>query len=225
MKSVNPHDKYFKYVFSKTENAADLISNSLKKEIVKELDFNSLKLESSEYVNKRLKTSFSDLVFSCKMGKAKVTISILLEHKSYVPKHPHIQILEYLTNIWTIQKEKQKFLDRIIPIYIYHGKDKWKNKSFKSSFSRGTELFDTITPIFDYFILDLSKFNDETIQTKFREVFVKTRLLLLKNYFNSLILNKRLKVTSNNYFMEKIPSTLRNLLFLKHSNRTTMFLF
>jgi hypothetical protein len=33
------------------------------------------------------------------------------------------------------------------------------------------------------------------------------------------------KVTSNNYFMEKIPSTLRNLLFLKHSNRTTMLLF
>jgi predicted transposase/invertase (TIGR01784 family) len=200
---VNPHDKYFKYVFSQTDMAIDLIANSLSKEILSKIDLSSLKRENSSYVDEKLKEYFSDLVFSCKIENVNINISILFEHKSFVPKNPHVQIMHYMTNIWIEQEKSGKQIERVLPIYIYHGKKEWVYKSLSSGFQKGTEIFDNFTPEFNYILINLSLYTDEQIQKRFKEIYVKTSLLLLKNYYNELLLNQRL-----NYYLSSIDAEL-----------------
>ena len=46
------------------------------------------------------------------------------EHKSYVTKKAILQLLKYIIKIWEHKTTKEK-LPIIIPILIYHGKNKW----------------------------------------------------------------------------------------------------
>lgn len=86
MKAINPHDKFFKEIFSKKEEVQDLIINTLPKYLTNKIDFSSLQLDNTSYVDEELKTSFSDLVYNCiYKGKTTIKISLLLEHKSYRP--------------------------------------------------------------------------------------------------------------------------------------------
>jgi predicted transposase/invertase (TIGR01784 family) len=221
MSTVNPHDKYFRYVFSNKREAIDLISNSLSKDVVEKIDFTTLKLEDTSYVTENLKEYISDLVFSCKLNNSKLYISILLEHKSYVPKHPHLQLMQYMLNIWTKQEKSKhsKKLSRVLPIYIYHGKEEWIKQSFGCYFDQESDFFDKFTPNFEYLLVDLNKYTDTYIQDTFKRVFVKTSLLLLKNYFNERLLNEQLyfylsslKGKSNKAINSFIESTVIYLL-------------
>jgi predicted transposase/invertase (TIGR01784 family) len=192
MKVTNPHDKYFKAVFSKKEEAIDLIKNSLSKEIVSKLNLNSLKLENTSYITKQLKELFSDLVFSCQCNEVKIMITILFEHKSYVPKHPHLQLMEYMCGIWRKESGDKIELTRVIPIFIYHGKKSWKIKHFHNSFNNKLEETNRYIPEFDYAIIDLSKYTDDQIQKNFKQVYARTSLLLLKNYLDEVRLKQNL---------------------------------
>jgi predicted transposase/invertase (TIGR01784 family) len=190
----NPHDRYFKAVFSKKDEAIDLIRNNVDVEISESLDFSTLKLENTSYVDDKLNEHFSDLVFSCKLKQEKILISILFEHKSYVPKFPHLQLMRYMMNIWDkqLKSKRTKYLRRILPIYIYHGQEKWSVKSFNENFGGTLELLNEYTPEFRYFIIDLSKFTDKQIEDTYHDIYARTSLLLLKNYFDERILNKNL---------------------------------
>ena len=101
MKPAHTHDKFFKSTFSRKEEAIDLISHVLPKEMVGKLDFATLEADGNSYVSKELKEHFSDLVFNCKYaGRIQIKIAILLEHKSTVPDYPHLQLLKYFIGIW-----------------------------------------------------------------------------------------------------------------------------
>jgi predicted transposase/invertase (TIGR01784 family) len=192
MGAINPHDKYFKSVFSNKNEAKDLISNVIDSSLSVMINYKTLNLENTSYITKELKESFSDLVFSVKMNELEIKITLLLEHKSYLPKYPHIQLMNYMSNIWMKQEQNKESLTRILPIYIYHGKKTWSYKSFKSYFDIQIKQMDVYTPDFDYSILDLSKYSDEQIETNFKHIYVRTSLLLLKNYFDEQVLKKNL---------------------------------
>jgi predicted transposase/invertase (TIGR01784 family) len=194
MEVNNPHDKYFKSVFSRKVEAIDLISNSLDKTIVSNIDFSSLSLENTSYIDEYLQESFCDLVFNCKLQNTEVKITILLEHKSFVPRIPHLQLLKYLTNIWIKQNldNKRSKLGRIIPIIIYHGKQQWKQKSFEDSFPNNTGFLKNLTPNFDYSLINLNDISDMELQEKYKQAITKTSLLLMKNNFAKELLKQNL---------------------------------
>ncbi len=132
MRIIKAHDKFFKEIFSNKEEAIGLLRNTLPKRIVENIDFRTLKLDNTSYVDDELKEYFADLVFDVKYKvNAKIKLSILIEHKSNIPKNPYIQLLKYILNIWNYNSEKSnEKLTPILPIIVYAGKYKWEKRDY-----------------------------------------------------------------------------------------------
>ena len=91
--NFNPHDDFFKIAFSRQEVAEDYITQFLAKGFVEKVDIKSLTLSNTSYVTSELKDYFSDVVWECQYGASKTPIKVafLFEHKSFIPKFPHLQ--------------------------------------------------------------------------------------------------------------------------------------
>ncbi len=61
----NPHDKFFKEVFSRKSDVIEFVKHSLPKVIVDNIDFTSFTPDVTSYIDKRLKEHFSDYVYTC----------------------------------------------------------------------------------------------------------------------------------------------------------------
>ena len=96
----NAHDKFFKAVFSKRREAANLLKQFGDTALVKGLDFRTLKREQDSFTESDLKEYFSDLVYSCRWKGKELRICLLFEHKSYPVDYPHFQLLRYMLNCW-----------------------------------------------------------------------------------------------------------------------------
>ncbi len=179
----NPHDRFFKQVFSKKENAVDLIRAILPAEIRSKLVLDSLNLENTSYVDEQLKEHFSDLVYSCRIeDQHEIKISILLEHKSYAVEYPHLQILRYLLMIWETQAKQKQPLTIVIPIVIYHGKDRWHYRELSEYFIEIDAVFERFLPSFEYIFRDLSTYSDQEIKERiFEQVAVGIAIGLMKS--------------------------------------------
>ena len=73
---VNSHDRFFYVLFSKKDEVIEFISKTFPKEIVERLDLETLEIDKTDYVDNKLRTNYSDVVYNCKYGKnSKVKIS------------------------------------------------------------------------------------------------------------------------------------------------------
>src|SRR6056297_3516741 len=126
----HPHDHYFKNTFGKTEIARDFLKSYLPKEIVNILDLNTLTNQKSEYIDKKLKSFFTDLLYQININGQEGFIYILYEHKSYHDEKTIFQLLKYLSMIWDEHYDSnKKTIPAIIPILIYHGEKELKIKT------------------------------------------------------------------------------------------------
>ena len=81
------HDRFFKKLFFKEENVKDFLKQVLPADIVSEINFDKIKIEATEYIDKEYKKGLSDLVVKTKLTKKRdADIYILFEHKSYKDK-------------------------------------------------------------------------------------------------------------------------------------------
>ena len=130
-------------------------------------------------------TSSSNLVYNCKYGKVtNVKILLLFEHKSYPETYPHLQLLGYILKIWEVQIKQKENLTPVIPIFFYHGKQKWKYKQFEKYFIEIDETIQKFIPKFEYQIVDTSNYTDEEIHKLFKSLQLQIGILVMKNIFN-----------------------------------------
>ncbi|MEA3494410.1 MAG: Rpn family recombination-promoting nuclease/putative transposase [Bacteroidota bacterium] len=182
---INTHDKFFKSLFSNKNGIKEFVSKTISFDIVKKLDLNTLELDKTEYLDKRLNSSFSDLVYNCKYGeKQNVKISLLFEHKSQPEKFPHFQILGYMLRIWELQIKQKEELTPVIPIIFYHGKEKWDNKRFEEYFGNIDNELQSFIPKFDYELIDTSTYSNKDLREHFDNIELQVGLLIMKNIFN-----------------------------------------
>jgi predicted transposase/invertase (TIGR01784 family) len=189
----HPDDKFFKAVFSVVENAIDYISKELPADVVNRLDFDTLKLEKESFIDEKLKDSFADLIYSVKLKKLKklkndktIKISLLFEHKTKQSEDIYIQLLTYLLNFYKTKKKNKK-LELIIPIIVYHGKKAWERKEFSEYFnlSEDANILKRFIPNFDYVLSDLPRYSDDELHKKgFSRAELEIALLLMKNKHN-----------------------------------------
>jgi len=139
-KIVNhPHDNYFKSTFGRPEVARDFLESYLPESIVKLMNLDTLTNQKGEYVDKKLKKFYSDLLYKVDLKEKTAYVYILYEHKSYHDEKTIFQLLKYMASIWNERyDEKEKTVPPIIPILIYHGEKKLEVK---------TRLWDTIQGI------------------------------------------------------------------------------
>lgn len=199
---INKHDATFKEVFSQKRIAKDFLENNIPKEALDVLDMESLELIKDTFINKELKESFSDLIYRVKINKKDAYIAFLLEHKSYRDRLAIFQISKYILESWMsiVQKENKDELPIIIPIIIYHGREKWNLKTDLRDMIPGFyELpgyFTERVPAFKYDLVNITEYNESDFEklTKltammlgaFKYSFEEDLGVVLKNFLVAL---------------------------------------
>ena len=184
----NPHDKVFKVSLSDLELARELIVNYLPNELVKQIDFKSLKLAPSAFHNKKLSKSEADILYSCNLlasGKSikPAYIYILIEHQSSQDKLLPLRIHEYTLSIWRQHlKAGHKSLPIVMPLVVYAGAKKYKHS---------TDLYDLFEskPLAKEFLLKPIQLLDVTSMDK--EAFKNLKKLALLFLVLKLRANKQ----------------------------------
>ncbi|HGJ5876692.1 MAG TPA: Rpn family recombination-promoting nuclease/putative transposase, partial [Arsenophonus sp.] len=117
-----PHDAVFRKFLSEKETAQDFFDIWLPKEIKSLCDLNSLKAESSSFVDGEMKNYQSDILYSVKTQKGKGYIYLLIEHQSTPDKLMAWRLMRY--SMAAMQKHLDaghKKLPIVFPILFYCG--------------------------------------------------------------------------------------------------------
>ena len=229
----NPHDRFFKELFSDKEVMNDFIEKTFPEEIVNNLNLESLSYENTSYLDENLQTTYSDTVYNCVYNnEAEIKVTLLFEHKSYQVNYPHFQLLSYMLSIWEKQLRDKKKLTPVIPIIFYHGKGTFNQKNFFDYFDKNLdENLKKFTPNFEYLVIDTNEFSNEEIENMFDVETLKIGMLFMKNIFTEkeIVLNmkkffsniEKLLKTENG---EKFFSSLVAYLFYTTKIKTHIFL-
>ncbi|MBP7998064.1 MAG: Rpn family recombination-promoting nuclease/putative transposase [Chloroflexi bacterium] len=156
----NPHDKFFKEMFSRPEVVRDFLNHTLPAEVRQQLNLDTLELQKDSFVEPELEEFFSDLLYRVNIeGNAAAAVYLLFEHKSYPTRKIFRQLLRYELNIWDTQERNtpKKPISVIIPILIYQGRKPWHIPTqFRSQYT-GPEPLRRFWPDLEYELVDLSE--------------------------------------------------------------------
>ncbi len=176
----HPHDKLFKATFSQPSVVASLIEDLFPPGLAAKIDIHSLVLTNNSYIDGDLKEHFADLVYECSFtSRGAFQIALLLEHKSYPDRHPHLQLLRYMLNRWMQDVQHGQPLIPIVPVLIYHGSTRWPHRSLSEQMEGVDEELMGYVPEFDYILIDLSRLDDRQI-LNVRSQFLALSASLLK---------------------------------------------
>ncbi len=177
-----PHDDFFKVAFSRHDVVSDYLKEFLDERLVKNIDFQTLTISNTSYITEELETYFADVVWECRYGKGKnpIKAAFIFEHKSYVPKYPHLQLLRYMLEVWQECEKNKQPLTPIIPIIVYHNKraKTWKYKPFSAYFKGLDPALLPYIPTFEYQLTDLTTMSDDAILAMERGLLLNTLLTL-----------------------------------------------
>ena len=195
-----PHDEFFKYLFSLVPVVREFITVFLPVDIVRRLDLDTLSLDDTEYITPELAAVYSDKVYRCRLKSTsddslpiEAALAILLEHKSFAPPHPHFQLNEYRQRIWTTQTNNSEKPLMVLPIVLFHGTGKWQKRDMADYFGNLPEEFKPYIGGFDYWLVDLSQFNDGYL-LKLRLGFLAYGLLTMKHSQDKTYLADQMKL-------------------------------
>ncbi|MBK6933293.1 MAG: Rpn family recombination-promoting nuclease/putative transposase [Saprospirales bacterium] len=177
-----PHDAVFKTFFSDAKIARNYLLHYTLPAIHRRIDFSFFRKSDSAFISGRFGISFCDVVYETRLTNgAPARLLFLFEHKSYIPTHPiHLQLLDYLLQIWEDDMKNKRSLSFVIPIVVYHGEQTWKQKPFSDYFQNLPEEWQAFIPNFHYLLTDLSQVPQQTIQDKRESEFLRNLFLALK---------------------------------------------
>ena len=188
----NPHDQFFKILFSDPEKVEAYLKGALPEEIAQKLDYSTLTIENNNYVDEQLQDFYADVVYQCQyVDQGRIQLAFLFEHKSFISKYPHLQLLRYMLNIWERRLKEKLPLLPVIPMVIYHGKRKWNQKPLNQYFETALpgELY-TFIPDFNYLLTNLQDERENTIRDKYDLLSLQMGFLMMKSIREKELLEK-----------------------------------
>lgn len=176
------HDKFLRAILSDKNIAIDYFKAALPAYVLKKLNFTTLTQLPDTYISKELQKTLSDTVYSCqrKDGKGQVKISLLLEHKSSPYKYTPIQIGSYIFSGLLKQISNKEKPSLIIPILLYHGKDRWEYRTLSTLFSDLDPDLKGFVPDYEYIYHNLGEISNEQIEA-LNNKFLAASFLALKH--------------------------------------------
>lgn len=182
---ANPHDRFFKEVFSRPETAADFLANYLPPDVVAALEISEPELVKESFIDKDLQEHFSDLLYRVRLiGGDDAFAYLLFEHKSWSYELTAFQLLRYEVRIWEQKlREKSKRLPLIIPIVLHHGRSRWQASLTFEWLIEGADnpALEKYVPRFEYHLCDLSAFDESQIKGA---AVLRVALSVLKHVFS-----------------------------------------
>ena len=153
-------------IFSNRKIVQSLLEDFVKEQWVELIDFSSMKAEKSVFKGISDSKRESDLLIKFRLKKKKpekLYIFILLEFQSKA-EPMMLRLLEYLSRIYKKQKAEGKTLYPVVPVVIYNGSEKWKEKnSLIEQFSLSSKEINRYIPDFKYILIDIARFGDELL--------------------------------------------------------------
>ena len=186
---INPHDAFFKQYLGHVAAAADFLRHHLPPTVMALLDLDQLELQKDSFVDEKLRSHFSDLLYrTVTKSGSPVAIALLLEHKSYVDQWVGFQVFKYIERYWEHELQESGKLSPIVPLVVYHGVESWtvatrfsrKLEGMKEPDALLTQEFGRYTPDFEYHLVNLTQLSDEEIRG---EVITRLFVLVLKHIF------------------------------------------
>ena len=186
MKEIkNPHNNFFVQFLSDKNAVIEFIKFAFPENLIRKINLDTVKLTKDSFIDEKLRSSYSDLLFECEISGKKGYIYILFEHKSHPEKYTQLQVLGYFLEIWRKDITNGKEMRPIIPVVFYHGKEKWKVFDLKEYFMEIDEDLVEYTPTFKYILNDMSAMEDEKIiNSLIKDDRVKATLMLFKHIFD-----------------------------------------
>ncbi len=97
---MGPHDSLFHYAFSNVEHARGVLASALPRAIAARVDFASLAVKKSRFVDERLRNYYADILYSGRVSGREGLVYLLWEHKSAPEPLTPLQVLGYVVRIW-----------------------------------------------------------------------------------------------------------------------------
>ena len=183
----NPHDRFFKEIFSRREVAVDFLRNYLSAEVLNCLDEETLRISKDSFIDKELAVSSSDLLYEVNLKDGSdAYVYLLFEHKSFPEPLIAFHLLRYMVKIWEQDLKTRKGtlsheFPPIIPLVLYHGASRWNVARQFSLFFRCPEELKSFLPDFRYALYDMSSYSHDEIKGM---VLLKVTLLLFRYIFH-----------------------------------------
>jgi hypothetical protein len=183
MNDLQPHDQFFKQIFSEPKRVKSLL-DIFYPELSQKIDLESIRLLNSEKYSQKIGKSLLDLLYECKIENEKSFLRIIFEHKSYIDKNLPSQLLYYNGILWEETGEYEEY-PPIINIVLYHGKRKWNIPTTLPK--TNSEIIERFTNKLNYHLIDLSKVADEEMINKlYIDFCTVSALLTMKHIFEDL---------------------------------------
>ncbi len=183
--SHHPHNNYFAAVASIKEVAEELIRFAAGARVTRNLDFSTLAPASTSFIDRKLKASLSDLVYTCQTKDARhpVRICFLFEHKSRKPGRAVVlQLLRYILSMLEAE-EKQGTMpySLTIPIVFYHGKERWEPQFLRELYGVIPKELRRYLPGFEYLVIDIQGLSDAKIIALRDSLLIRNIFLAMKH--------------------------------------------
>ncbi|MEW6352276.1 MAG: Rpn family recombination-promoting nuclease/putative transposase [Thermodesulfobacteriota bacterium] len=163
---TDPHDTFFKALFSRAEVAEEFLLRFLPPDVSGLLAPKTFRLQKDSFVDTNLQAYFSDLLYrvGLKAGE-QGWVYILFEHKSQPRQDIAFQLLRYMMRIWErTRTEGMGWPAPIIPVVLYHGRTEWRIPLDFGSMYAVPESLKRRLLDFTYCLCDLSQYTDEEIK-------------------------------------------------------------
>lgn len=175
-------DRLFKLFLSFAEVAEDIVRCYTPKSVRRLVDFSHFEPAPSEHISGRFGASFCDSIYQTQLkGGRPVRLLFLFEHKSDRPTYPvHLQLLDYMLQIWENDARRNRPLSYVIAIVLYHGERPWLHEAFLKTFEGLPDVLKPYMPNFRYIAINLDEISVEEILQKPRSNYLKSLFILLK---------------------------------------------
>jgi predicted transposase/invertase (TIGR01784 family) len=160
------HDNFIRAIMADKSIAAAYFQNFLPSFVSEKLDFDTLTQLSDTYVSGSLHKTISDIVYSCRIKETDdgVKVCLLIEHKSAPDRSTPIQMGSYIFSGMQKQVDNKEELSLIIPILLYHGKNKWRYETVNGLFKNLDPDWKIFLPDFDYVYNNLGELSQRKVE-------------------------------------------------------------
>ncbi|HJD61824.1 MAG TPA: Rpn family recombination-promoting nuclease/putative transposase [Rickettsia endosymbiont of Columbicola hoogstraali] len=167
MSTKPKHDEIIRSAFENPIVAKEFFEMHLPSHIQNLISFEKLKMEKDSFVDKRLKKSIVDILFSAKFGDKKGYLYLLLEHQSTSKYNMALLLFKYMFKIAEYHKKatkSQKF-PFIYPLIFYNGQKKYNAPRNLWALFENSELVKS-TWTNDYQLINVYDIPDEKLKEK-----------------------------------------------------------
>ncbi|WP_334472010.1 Rpn family recombination-promoting nuclease/putative transposase [Arsenophonus sp. PmNCSU2021_1] len=208
-----PHDTIFKQFLSEKETAKEFFEIWLPDEIKSVCNLETIRAESSSFIDEEMKNYQSDILYSVNTKKGKGYLYLLIEHQSTPDKLIAWRLMRY--SMAAMQKHLEaghKKLPLVYPILFYAGeKSPHPHSTYRLDCFSDSKLAEKIyTKPFK--LVDVTTLDDGEIMKHRRIALLELVQKHIRQRDMSELLHEIAKLLSYDYYTEKQAITMMNYL-------------